>query len=106
MCVLDYVFANTDRHLGNILFTVDDNNEIIRFGPLHDHNLALIADYTNSDINELIYDATGLSMIDTVKEYAKYSTVDFSNINLSNKCKERLEIVKQYYREDASLSRV
>lgn len=106
MCVLDYVFANTDRHLGNILFTVDDNNEIIRFGPLHDHNLALIADYTNSDINELIYDATELSMIDTVKKYAKYSTVDFSNINLSNKCKERLEIVKQYYREDASLSRV
>ena len=97
MCVIDYVFANTDRHLGNILFTVDNNtNDIIAFGPLHDHNLALIADYTASDINDLYYDATGLSMIDTVKKYAKYSTLDFSKIELSDKCNHRLSIVNHY----------
>lgn len=104
MCVIDYVLANTDRHLGNILFTIDNNtNDIIKFGPLHDHNLALIADYTNSDIDELIYDATGLTMKETVEKYAQYSTVDFDNIYINDKCKDRWNIVKQYYKGNIEL---
>ncbi|MBQ7216489.1 MAG: hypothetical protein IJS39_10965, partial [Synergistaceae bacterium] len=44
MIVLDAVILNTDRHLGNFGFIVDnDTFRIKRFAPVFDHNMALLA---------------------------------------------------------------
>ena len=44
MIVLDAVILNTDRHLGNFGFIVDnDTFTIKRFAPVFDHNMALLA---------------------------------------------------------------
>ena len=44
MIILDAVILNTDRHLGNFGFIVDnDTFRIKRFAPVFDHNMALLA---------------------------------------------------------------
>ena len=44
MIVLDAIIINTDRHLGNFGFIVDnDTFRVKRFAPVFDHNMALLA---------------------------------------------------------------
>lgn len=101
MCVIDYVLGNTDRHLGNILLTVDNStNTIKNFGPLHDHNLALIIDKTdnnkgNVNLNGIIYAATNKPMLETVNQYAQYSDINFDHVTLPRECQNRWLYVKE-----------
>lgn len=101
MCVIDYVLGNTDRHLGNILLTVDNSTNTIKsFGPLHDHNLTLIIDKTgnnkgNVNLNGIIYAATNKPMLETVNQYAQYSDINFDHVTLPRECQNRWLYVKE-----------
>lgn len=53
MILLDSVIWNQDRHLGNFGFLVDnDTQEILRFAPVFDHNMSLLARAVDSDLQE------------------------------------------------------
>lgn len=79
MVVIDYIFANTDRHVENWGFLADSGtDEIVGMAPLFDHNQALIADYVGTDIDGLIYDPTGMTFAESVKTYASKSRVKFN----------------------------
>lgn len=100
MVVSDYILSNTDRHIENWGFMVDNaTNKIMSFAPLYDLNQALVADQFGTDIKDLIYEPTGISFLDGIKEYAFYSTLDLTKINiekLSFQVKERLDTVLLY----------
>lgn len=94
MCICDYVIANTDRHYNNFAFLINNStNEIYSFAPLYDHNQSLIADESGTCIDDLLYEPTGKTFMETVKEYAPYSTVSFSGVGMSEQCKERWKTV-------------
>ena len=88
MCVVDYVLANTDRHLENFGFMVDSQNNLQCLAPLYDFNQALIADEFDTNIDNLVYSLFGESIWDTTKVLAQYSTIDFDKATLMNKCQE------------------
>lgn len=70
MAVVDYLLSNTDRHLENFGFLVDNRtNTIMDMAPLYDHNQALIADVQGKDISDLMYEPTGLSLKDSANKY-------------------------------------
>lgn len=70
MVVIDYLISNTDRHLENFAFIIDNKtNNIIDMAPLYDHNQALIADVLENDIGDLLYEPTGLSMKESAIKY-------------------------------------
>ena len=95
MCVIDYVLANTDRHSGNWGVMTDDNNQIIGFAPMFDMNQALVSDMIGTDISTLIYEPTVLTYLESVKKWAPYSTIDWSNISgLSDKIQSRVNYVE------------
>ena len=100
MVVSDYILANTDRHIENWGFMVDNaTNKIMSFAPLYDLNQALVADQFGTDINDLIYEPTGISFLDGIREYISYSTLDFSKVNvetISSQVKERLDTILSY----------
>lgn len=51
MIILDAIIFNVDRHLGNFGFIVDNETfEILRFAPVFDHNMALLARAMQSDL--------------------------------------------------------
>lgn len=98
MCVSDYVLANTDRHIGNIHFIVDnETNQIVGFAPQMDHNLALVADYTGTDISDLVYDATKRTMLESAIEYYPVSNIVFEC--LPESCQRRLDCVINHVEE-------
>ena len=60
MIVLDSVIMNTDRHLGNFGFIVDNKTfRVKRFAPVFDHNMSLLARTANDNL-----EATLLSVRD------------------------------------------
>lgn len=70
MVVIDYLLSNTDRHLENFGFLVDNRtNTIIDMAPLYDHNQALIADVLGNNVSDLLYEPTGLSLSDSARKY-------------------------------------
>lgn len=92
MCVIDFIIGNTDRHLGNVNFIVDNsNNKIVEMSPLFDHNQALICDYFNGLDYNLVYEATGLSMIDTAMKYWEASNLELDFTVLPEGCLKRFE---------------
>lgn len=91
MCVIDYVLANTDRHLENWGFMVDCDNKLLQLAPLYDFNQALIADEFDTVVDDLKYDVLGLEMLPTAIKAKKYATVDFGRVELPKRCKERWE---------------
>lgn len=96
MCICDYVIANTDRHFNNFAFLINNStNEIYSFAPLYDHNQSLITDEFGTCIDDLLYEPTGKTFMETVREYAPYSTVSFSGVGMSEQCKERWKTVEQ-----------
>ena len=96
MCVIDYVIANTDRHFGNIHFWVDNlTNRIVGLTPLFDHNQALIADRFGTNVDDLIYDATGDTMFETAVKYRESANLVIEEDFLPEACKERLEKVRK-----------
>ena len=51
MIVLDAVILNPDRHFGNFGFMVDnDTFEVLRFAPVFDHNMAMLARAMKEDL--------------------------------------------------------
>lgn len=89
MCVIDYILANTDRHINNWGFLIDNNtNNIIGMAPLYDHNQALIADNFYTNVDGLTYETTGLNMLDTAKKYYKSSNIIIRG-ELPDKCLQR-----------------
>ena len=99
MAVVDYVFANTDRHFENWGFLVDnETNEITSFAPLFDHNQALIADEFNTNIDELIYEPTGSLFLSSLKNTSKMATLQLDKDALPEKCRIRYEKYL-YFRE-------
>ena len=98
MSIIDYVFANTDRHLENWGFIVDNKtNSIKRFAPLYDHNQALINDYFKNGINELIYEPLNMTFLDAAKEMYNLSNIDWSLLNTSNKnILDRIKIIEKF----------
>lgn len=95
MVVADYVIANTDRHFDNWGFIVSNsNNEIKSFAPLYDLNQALVADEFDTNVDELIYEPTGKTFMQSVELYGRFSTLDFSNVEMSEKVKSRWIKVK------------
>ena len=53
MIVLDSVIMNTDRHLGNFGFIVDnDTFKIKSFAPVFDHNMSLLSRAANNNLDE------------------------------------------------------
>lgn len=92
MCVTDYVIGNTDRHLGNVQFLVDNNSgKIKEMAPLFDHNQALICDRINGLDESLIYDPTGLSMRESALKYYTLSYILFDENYLPEKASKRFE---------------
>ena len=90
MVMVDYVLANTDRHMENFGFLVDNTtNEIISMAPLYDHNQALIADYFDTDIDDLIYEPTNQLFSEAVKEFIRNCNIDFSSVDIPQKALER-----------------
>lgn len=96
MVVIDYVFANIDRHIENYGFMVDNNkNQIISMAPLYDHNQALVVDAQGIDIDILDYEPTGQMFVTAAEEYYKTSDVIFPETELPDKCLKRLNRLKQ-----------
>lgn len=92
MCVIDYIIANTDRHLGNINFFVDnETNMVVGMTPLFDHNQALVADEIGADIDKLVYDATNLTMLETAKKYYSKSSLEIEIEKFPKECQQRWE---------------
>lgn len=53
MIILDAVIFNPDRHFGNFGFIVDnDTFEVLRFAPVFDHNMAMLARAMRDDLIE------------------------------------------------------
>lgn len=95
MCVIDYCLANTDRHFENFGLLIDNKtNNVKDFAPLFDHNQSLIADEFETNIDELIYEPTGKTFSESIKTYARYSTIDLSDIDIPTRCKERYNTIE------------
>lgn len=95
MVVCDYVVANTDRHNENWGFTVlNTTNTIDGCAPLYDFNQCLLADKFGTNIDDLVYEPTGLTFKDSIAKYARKSSVNFDHVELPKKCLERWNKVK------------
>ena len=111
MVVIDYLFSNTDRHLENFAFIIDNKtNAIIDMAPLYDHNQALIADVLGNDVSDLLYEPTGVSIRESALAYfdkadifvdmdkcEKKRLFEFFGTHLP--IKERFEYLKEYDKE-------
>lgn len=88
MCLVDYVVANTDRHLDNWGFVMNNHTgELVEMLPLFDHNQALLADEFGTEIEELIYEPTGMSFQETIQRFRGAELVIEGDLPL--KAKER-----------------
>lgn len=95
MCVIDYILGNTDRHLGNIQFFVDNKtNEITDIAPLIDHNQSLIADIFKTDIKDIRYELTNMTLFESACKYYNYSGLQIDVDKFPKKCVERLAEIK------------
>ena len=53
--VLDYLISNTDRHLSNYGFLMDNiSGELIGIAPIFDYNMALIGDYFGREVGDTL----------------------------------------------------
>ena len=97
MCVIDYLIANTDRHIGNINLCIDNStNKVIKLAPLFDHNQALIPDLIGTDIDDLIYPPTGLSMLHSAVKYFKSANLRIEIEKFPVACQERYKKVLKF----------
>ena len=95
MIVFDYIVNNTDRHLKNFGFLIE--NENVKFAPIYDNGLALGShlddtDIENEDIEDLLLDS----------DYAKcFDTSNRRQLDLVKECTLNIEfnyepIVRKY----------
>ena len=97
MVVADYVTANTDRNVDNWGFLVNnETNDIKGFAPLYDLNQSLVADEFGTDINDLVYEPTKDTFLNSIRKWAQHSTLDFDKQDLPEKCKERWKTVQLF----------
>jgi hypothetical protein len=96
MAVVDYVLGNTDRHCQNWGFLVcTDTNEIAGMAPLFDHNQALVGDELGTGFDELIYEPTGRSMLQSAVEAFADSGISLDEALLPEKPLKRFKKVRQ-----------
>lgn len=84
MVVADYCFCNPDEHINNWGFMVNaETNEIEGLSMLFDYNQAMIAFdmHTENIFDELIYDPTGKTVLESASEWFPYSTLDLSKVS-------------------------
>ena len=97
MVVADYVTVNTDRNVDNWGFLVNnETNDIKGFAPLYDLNQSLVADEFGTDINDLVYEPTKDTFLNSIRKWAQHSTLDFDKQDLPEKCKERWKTVQLF----------
>jgi hypothetical protein len=70
----------------------NETNEITGFTPLMDHNLSLVADLGHEEVDELIYDPTNCTMLESAVRYYDRANIRFRE--LPAQCRDRLEKVK------------
>lgn len=83
MVVVDYIFANPDRHNNNWGFMIDtDTNKIISLSPIFDNNQAGIALLLGKDrdFENLMYPPTNTTILEAINTWAEYSTAEFNNL--------------------------
>lgn len=103
MCVSDYLVANTDRHNDNWGFIMDNKTgQIISIAPLYDYNFALVADYMDTNIDELKYEPTNMYFYDTIINYVKDSNfkldakyLKFVPEQIRDKIQKRLDFINE-----------
>lgn len=96
MCVVDYVFGNTDRHFENWGFLVSNaTNHIVEFAPLFDHNQAMVCDAFGTDIDDLEYGPTGLGMLESARKFADVAGLGFDRVALSKECRARVKKLEE-----------
>lgn len=84
MVVADYCLGNPDEHINNWGFLVNnETNTVERLAPLFDYNQSmLIFDlHTESSFDELVYDPTGKTMLDSAIEWLPFASIDFSKVS-------------------------
>lgn len=102
MVIADYVLGNTDRHMDNWGFLIDNRtNTIASMAPLYDLNQALLGDRLNTRryFDELIYEPTGLTFAESAEAYCEKSHLCFDEVSLPKEADERWESVKEFIRQ-------
>lgn len=91
MAVIDYLIANTDRHLGNVGFFIDNStNNIKGVAPLFDHNQAFLAFDLGviDEFDDLIYVPFGKTVIETIANIGHLHTIEWNN-TIPEECSAR-----------------
>lgn len=81
IAVLDYILVNTDRHLQNYGYLMNNKNgNIIGLAPLFDFNCALIADYFNRNAEDTISQMFNSkdTLYDLALRYKNYSRISLN----------------------------
>lgn len=95
--VIDFVLQNTDRHLQNYGFFMDNSTgELVDVAPLFDHNQALIADIMEKDVVDTM--SQMLHTKETIKEiyekFSPYADIEF-DCSKWQKLKEEMQEYKK-----------
>lgn len=78
MGVLDFILANTDRHVQNYGFFMNNKTgDLIGLAPLFDFNMALIADLLGRDVSNTLSQMfnDGSSILGVANEYKSYTSL-------------------------------
>lgn len=95
MIVTDYIIMNTDRHLGNYGFLMNNKTgKLEKYAPLFDFNLALVSDYFGVENSESTLSQT-FNDLSTIKELAfefkRHSTIKIDEERLGLVTRENKE---------------
>ena len=94
MVVVDFLMANTDRHLDNYAFYMDnETGELVDVVPLYDFNYSFIADILKTNVSETMCQTLndGRSMFEVATEYLKYTDIVFKSSSINEYFVERAE---------------
>lgn len=88
MVIADFVLGNTDRHMENWGFLINNStNKIISLAPLYDLNQALVIDTMGNSnaLGELIYEPCNISFNEAAEKYAPLSDIEFGDLPTESK---------------------
>ena len=80
MVAVDFLMANTDRHLDNYAFYMDNQTgELVDMVPLYDFNYSFIADILDTNVSETMCQTLndGRTMLEVLKEFIQFADIDF-----------------------------
>lgn len=105
MCIADYIMANTDRDPSKWGMMVNEHNQFTTFAPLDDIGYDCFNSSLGNELDNMIYEPTGLTFTETLRKYGQWNTLDFDNVDLPPICRWRLQKA-QYYINDTELSAI